>query len=55
MFFFLREYGVIGLGDQAEIVCTQVMEPVVEKVQVQNVLPWDPAVQQPLDELEQVC
>ena len=52
--FLLRVDGVIGLGDQAEIVLPQVVKPVVEKVQVEDVLPGDPAGQQPLDNLEQV-
>gem|GEM_PF-4929517 len=53
--FLLRIDGVIGLGDQAEIVLPQVVEAVVEKIQIQNVLPGDPAVQQPLNDLKQVC
>ena len=50
----LRVERVVGLGDQAEVVLAQVVEAVVEKVQVQNVLPRNPAVHQPLDDLEHV-
>ena len=32
----------------------QVVEAVVEEVQVQDVLPRDPAIQEPLDDLEHV-
>lgn len=46
--------GIIGLSDQVEIVLPQVVETVVEKVQVQDVLPRDPAIQQPPDDLEHV-
>jgi hypothetical protein len=43
--FLFRVNGVIGLGDQAEIVLPQLVEAIVKKVQVQNVLPGDSVVQ----------
>ena len=53
--FLLRVDGVIGLGDEAEIVLPQVVEPIVAKVQVQNVLPGHSAVEKSPDDREQVC
>lgn len=54
MFFFLRIEGVIGFSDQTEMVLVQGVEAVIETIQVQDILPGDPAVQQPLDHLEHV-
>jgi hypothetical protein len=52
--FLFRIDRIVGLGDQSEIVVPQAVEAIVEEVQVQDVLPGDPALNEPLDQLEEV-